>query len=405
MKNKTQIQFSILMFIQFFVWGTWYVTMGNYLGEIGFQGSDIGSAYSTMALAAIISPLFLGMVADKFFDAQKVLGVLHILGGVFLYFTSQMTTPNSFFWMLLLHALCYMPTIALANAVVFHHIENPEKNYPPIRVLGTIGWIIAGLVIGALAYQKDASQFQLGAIVSFVLGIYAFTLPKTPPKLKGKDSTVSELLGLNAIKLMKDRSFAILIISSFLISIPLSFYFGFANPFLDESGMTNAVSKMTLGQASEIIFMLLMPFFFKRLGVKKMILIGMLAWAVRYVLFAYGNNDELVFMFYLGILLHGICYDFFFVTGQIYVDNKAPEEIRANAQGFITLVTYGIGMYIGTRLSGEVVEYYQIENAANEITGHKWFTIWMIPGVIAVVVSIIFAILFKEEAKDAEMKV
>lgn len=399
-----QIQFSILMFIQFFVWGTWYVTMGNYLGEIGFQGSDIGSAYSTMALAAIISPLFLGMVADKFFDAQKVLGVLHILGGVFLYYAGQMTDPDGFFWVLLLHSLCYMPTIALSNAVVFHHIDNPEKNYPPIRVLGTIGWIIAGLVIGALGFQKDAGQFQLGAAISIILGLYSFSLPKTPPKLKGKKSSIGELLGLDAIKLMKDRSFAILIISSFLISIPLSFYYGFANPFLDESGMTNAVSKMTLGQGSEIIFMLLMPFFFKRLGIKKMILIGMLAWAVRYLLFAYGNNEELVFMFYISILLHGICYDFFFVTGQIYVDNKAPEEIRANAQGFITLITYGIGMYIGTRLSGEVVEYYQIEDAANNITGHVWYNIWMLPAILAVIVSIAFAILFKEDKSDVDIK-
>ena len=387
------------MFLQFFVWGTWYVTMGTYLGTIGFDGSDIGTAYSTTAVAAIIAPLFVGMVADKFFDAQQVLGILHILGGVMLYLVSQMTDPSGFYWVLLLHTLCYMPTIALANAVVFHHITDPEKNYPQIRVLGTIGWIVAGLIIGFMKIEEVATPFLIGAGVSIFLGLYSFTLPKTPPKSKGQKSSIAQLLGLDALALMRDNSFAILIVSSLLISIPLSFYFGFANPFLNESGMEFTAAKMSLGQVSEIGFMLLMPFFFKRLGVKKMILIGMLAWAVRYVLFAYGNNEELVFMFYFGILLHGICYDFFFVTGQIYVDNKAPEGIRASAQGLITLVTYGIGMYIGTILSGLVVENYEILDTTEKIVGHNWWMIWMIPAGLAVVASVFFFVLFKEETE------
>ena len=400
MDIRTRILFSVLMFLQFFVWGTWYVTMGTYLGNLGFDGSEIGAAYSTTALAAIFSPLFIGMIADKFFDAQKVLGFLHIIGGVFLYMVSTMTTASSFFWVLLLHTLCYMPTIALSNAVAFHHIDRPEQNYPQIRVLGTIGWIAAGFVVGFMQIEDVALQFQIGAAVSILLGIYSFFLPKTPPKAKGKKSTISELLGLDAIKLMKDRSFAILIISSFLISIPLSFYFGFANAFLNETGMEYTAAVMTLGQWSEIIFMLLMPFFFRRLGVKKMILIGMLAWAVRYVLFAYGDNDSLLFMFYLAIILHGICYDFFFVTGQIYVDNKAPAEMRANAQGFITLITYGIGMYVGTILSGEVVEYYEIYGDTGEITGHHWGQIWIIPAVLAVISSLFFLFLFKDDKES-----
>lgn len=399
MNSQTQLKFSILMFLQFFVWGTWYVNMGTYLGTIGFDGTDVGSAFSTTAVAAIIAPLFVGMVADKFFDAQHVLGVLHILGGITLYLVSQMTDPSSFYWVLLLHTLCYMPTIALANAVVFHHITDPEKNYPQIRVLGTIGWIVAGLIIGFMKIEEVATPFLIGAGVSIFLGLYSFTLPKTPPKSKGQKSSIAQLLGLDALALMRDNSFAILIVSSLLISIPLSFYFTWANPFLNESGMEFAAAKMSLGQVSEIGFMLLMPFFFKRLGVKKMILIGMLAWAVRYVLFAYGNNEELVFMFYFGILLHGICYDFFFVTGQIYVDNKAPEGIRASAQGLITLVTYGIGMYIGTIMSGLVAENYEILDTAQKIVGHNWWMIWMIPAGLAVIASAFFFVLFKEETE------
>lgn len=413
MTSKIQIQLSVMMFLQFFIWGSWYVTMGTYLGEIGFQGSDIGEAYSTMALAAIISPLFVGMIADKFFPAERVLAVMHLLGGVFIWLASDILEPGAFFWVLLLHALCYMPTLALANAVAFQQIKNPAQEFPKIRVLGTIGWIVAGLALsfadGIIPLPNGESieatnlPLRIGAVASIVLGIYAFTLPSTPPQSRGEKKTIGELLGLDAIKLMKNRSFAILIISSFLISIPLSFYYGFANPFLNESGMEYAAGKMTLGQVSEIVFLLLMPLFFKRLGVKKMILIGMLAWVARYVLFAYGDNQALVFMFYTAIILHGICYDFFFVTGQIYVDNKAPEGIRSSAQGFITLVTYGAGMYIGTLLAGRVVQHYEIMNDASDITGHHWFEIWMIPAILAAVVAVIFVIFFKDDTEVKEI--
>lgn len=397
MKTSIQVRLSIMMFLQFFIWGSWYVTMGTYLNEIGFNGSDIGEAYSTMALAAIISPLFVGMIADKFFGAEKVLGVMHLLGGGFIYWTSMQTDPGSLYWALLLHALCYMPTLALVNAVAFYQMDNPEKEFPVIRVLGTIGWIVAGLVIGFMKVEPTKIPFLVGAGASVALGLFSFTLPYTPPKSKGKQTSVVELLGLNSFKLMKDRSFAILIISSFLISIPLSFYYSFANLYFNESGMEYTASKMSLGQVSEIVFLLLMPLFFKRLGVKKMMLIGMAAWALRYLLFAYGNNEELVFMFYAGIILHGICYDFFFVTGQIYVDKKAPESIRSNAQGFITLVTYGIGMFVGTLLSGKVAQAYETLNASGEIVGHEWWSIWMIPAALAVIVLLVFAVLFKDE--------
>jgi nucleoside transporter len=390
MNQKTKFQLMIMMFLQFFIWGAWYVTAATYWGEIGFGGADIGNAYSTVSLAAIIAPLFVGMVADRFFEGQKVLGTLHILGGIIMWWVASLTGASEVYWVVLLYSICYMPTIAIANAVSFHQMTDPEREFPPIRVLGTIGWIVAGLMIAGM--EKTVMPMKIAAGASILAGIYCFTLPSTPPKAKGEKVTIGKLLGFDALKLMKDRSFAVLIISSLLISIPLAFYYAFTNPFLVEEGMENAAGKMTLGQASEIIFMLLMPLFFRKLGVKKMILIGMLAWVARYVLFAFGNTDEMIFMFYFGILLHGICYDFFFVTGQIYVDKAAPESVRSSAQGLIALVTYGIGMYIGSVYSGQVVEKYTLTDGT-----HDWLAIWTIPAILAFVVMLIFAILFRSK--------
>lgn len=396
MQTNTRIQLLVMMFLQFFVWGTWYATLGTYLGALKFDGSEIGNMFSTVNLGAIIAPLFVGMVADRFFDAQKVLGVLHLLGAVVLFSVSLYDTPGPVYWTLLLYSICYMPTLALANAVAFYQMDDPGKEFPSIRVLGTIGWIVAGLIIGFLKWEASKEQLYLGAIFSAVLGVYAFFLPKTPPKAKGEQVSMAKLLGLDAIKLMRDQSFAVIIISSLLISIPLAFYYAFTNPFLNESGMEYAASKMTLGQVSEILFLLLMPFFFKKLGIKNMILLAMACWAGRYLLFAFGNNEGLVWMFYLGIILHGICYDFFFVTGQIYVDEAAPESTRSSAQGLISLVTYGFGMYIGSIISGMVVEYYEVTDAAGNITAHDWNAIWLIPAGLAAIVLVIFAVTFKD---------
>ncbi len=396
MKMNTRIQLSIMMFLQFFIWGSWAVTLGTYLGEIGFDGSEIGDMYSTSALGAIIAPLFVGIVADRFFPAQYVLAFLHLVGAGLLYWVSTVTDPSSFYWILLLYSLTYMPTLAIVNAVAFNQMDDPGKEFPGIRVLGTLGWIAAGLLIGFMAIENTSTPLVIGAGVSLLSGIFGFFLPNTPPQAKGEKINIGNLLGLDAIGLMKDRNFAVLVISSLLISIPLSFYYAWANPYFNESGMVNAAGKMTLGQMSEVGFMLLMPFFFSRLGVKKMILIGMLAWIARYLLFAYGNNDSLVYMFYGGILLHGICYDFFFVTGQIYVDKEAPEGLRASAQGLIALVTYGIGMYIGNIIAGMVVERYEIrDNAA--IVGHQWYEIWMIPAGLSVLCLLVFLIFFKDK--------
>lgn len=397
---RTRIELSIMMFLQFFIWGAWAVTMGTYLNAIGFKGTDIGSAYSTTAWAAILSPFFVGMVADRFFSAERVMGVLHLLGAALMYWATTITEPGKFFWVLLGYALCYMPTLALVNAIAFQQMKDPGKEFPSIRVLGTLGWIVAGLIIGFMKIEPTVIPLKIAAGMSLLMGVYSFFLPNTPPKGKGKKVAVSDILGLDALSLMKDRSFAVFVICSLLICIPLSFYYNFTNMFLNESGVENAASKMTMGQMSEVVFMLVMPFFFARLGVKKMLLGGMLAWAARYLLFAFGNSESLVFMFYLGILLHGICYDFFFVTGQIYVDREAPEQIRASAQGFIALITYGAGMVIGAKVSGLVVDKYaqfEIVDGIEKAVAHQWTNIWIIPAIMAAVVIVFFAILFRDK--------
>ena len=385
----------VMMFLEFFLWGCWYGTMGTYLFTIGFSAIDIGSAFSTVSWGAIISPFFIGMIADRFFSAEKVLGIIHVVGAFMLWHISTVTEPNAFFWTLLAYTVLFMPTIALTNTVSFAQMKQPEKDFPLIRVLGTIGWILAMIFLGLLDLEASHQQFQLGAACSLLLGIYSFTLPSTPPKEKGKRPSISDVLGLDALSLLKKRNFSVFLLCSLLISIPLSFYYNFTNPFLNEIGMKYASIKMSLGQVSEIVFMLLLPLFFMRLGVKKMLLLAMAAWVLRYILFAYGDNDTMVWMLYGGIILHGICYDFFFVTGQIYVDNTAPKEIQASAQGLITLITYGAGMLIGSLASGYFVEMYTRTDDT-----HLWETIWLIPAVMAVACAIIFAIFFREEKKE-----
>jgi nucleoside transporter len=384
------------MFLEYFVWGAWYVTMGTYLLQtLKFSGQQSGLAYSTTALAAMVSPFFVGMVADRFFSTEKILATLHIVGALLLYYVSTLTDFGRFYPVLLIYTLCFMPTLALTNSLSFHQMRSPEKEFPGIRVLGTIGWIVAGLIIGWLRVESSAFQFQLAAGASALLGIYSLFLPHTPPQKLGHRVEVRDILGLDALQLMKERSFAIFVLGSFLVCIPLQFYYAFTNPFLNEIGVVNAAGKQTLGQMSEIGFMLLMPLFFVRLGVKNMLLVGMAAWMARYTLFAYGNNDALVWMLYVGILLHGVCYDFFFVTGQIYVDKKASLQIRAAAQGFIAFVTLGAGMFIGSYLSGWVVDQYVVNGV------HDWRSIWLIPAAMALGVLLLFAAFFsyREEAK------
>jgi nucleoside transporter len=389
MTTATRLKLSVLMFLEYFVWGSWYVTMGTWLGQtLHFSGEQIGLAFGTTALAAMISPFFMGMVADRFFATERILAALHIIGGVVMFWASLQTTFGTFYTILLIYTLCFMPTLALSNSISFHQMKDPGREFPAIRVLGTIGWIVAGLLIGGLGLEATATPLQLAAAGSIVLGVFCLALPHTPPQRQSA-AKLADILGLDALKLLGERSFAIFVLGSFLVCIPLQFYYAFANLFLNELHVTNAAGKMTLGQMSEIFFMLVMPWFFRRLGVKYMLLVGMAAWTARYVLFAYGNGSDLVWMLYAGILLHGICYDFFFVTGQIYVDRRAPADLRAAAQGLIAFVTLGVGMFIGSWVSGRVVDTFAGP------AGHDWQSIWLVPAAGAAVVLLLFAFFFR----------
>ncbi len=404
MQAKTIVQLAIMMFLQYFVWGAWYVTMGTYLGTtLKFSGPEIGVAYTTISIAAIVSPFFVGLIADRFFATQKVLGVLHLVGGILLYATSQLQTFGPFYAVLLAYTICYMPTLALTNAIAFRQMEDPGKQFGPIRVLGTLGWIVVGLIIGTMKIEASALTFQIAAACSMLLGLYSFLLPHTPPKVSGPVS-VRDVLGLDAIALFKDRAFTTVFIASVLICIPLAFYYSFANPFLNEVGLENAASKMTIGQMSELGFMILLPVFLTRLGVKRIILLAMACWGLRYLLFAYGDSGANVWMLYGGILLHGICYDFFFVTGQIFVDRKAPAHLRSSAQGMITLATYGIGMLIGSWLSGIIVGLYTL-TSPQDVQQHNWQYIWLVPAIASVVVFVFFALLFREKEVPKQVEV
>ncbi len=407
MNLNTRLRLSVMMFVQYFIWGAWYATLSSYLTKISFTGNDIGRAYSTTALAAIVSPFFVGMIADRFFSAEKVLAVLHLVGGGLLFWASTIKDPMIFFYVLLAHTLCYMPTLALTNSLSFDHMKDPSKDFPSIRVMGTIAWITVGWILAKFGIGDKAASLQLGAGVSLLMGFYCFTLPHTPPKSAGKAVTVRDVLGLDAIGLMKDPSFLFFVIGSLLICIPLTFYFSFTGIFLSAHGMSNWEGKMTLGQMFEIFFLMILPFCLTRLGVKKMLLIGMLAWGIRYILFAFGDpnpKEGLPIMVLTGIIMHGICYDFFFVTGQLYVDRKAPLAIRANAQGLIAFITLGLGMYIGSRLSGVVVDHFTTLNEAKEVVARNWKLIWLTPAAMSAVVMVLFALFFHENGKDEKVE-
>ena len=400
-RGDVRLRLSAMMFIQYFIYGSWLVTMGTFMGtSLHFSGTQIGLVYGAPALAAILSPFFVGMVADRFFATERMLAALHLIGAVLLWLATTQTTFAGFAGLFLAYTLCYMPTLALTNSISFDNMKDPSREFPSVRVLGTIGFIAVGLIIGRLHADATALPLRIGAGVSVLMALYCLTLPHTPPHAAGKPLSVRDVLGLDALQLMKDRSFAVFVIGSFLLCIPLQFYYAFTNPFLNEIGMSEPAAKMTMGQMSEIGFMLLMPWFLSRLGVKRMLLIGMAAWTARYLLFGYGDVGTGAWMLYAGILLHGVCYDFFFVTGQIYVDQRADVRIRAAAQGFIALVTLGAGQLIGSWLSGKVVDMNQTVAVGGAVQ-HDWTSIWLVPAVGALIVLVIFAILFRPRPAGA----
>ncbi len=389
-----RLRLQVMMFLQYFIWGSWAVTLGTYLGQtLKFEGAQIGLMYGTTAVAAIVSPFFVGMVADRLFATEKILALLHLLGAALLWYVSTLSTFDTMYVGMLAYSLCYMPTLALTNSISMSNLKDPAAEFGGVRVLGTLGWIAVGLLLGKLGVDATATPIRIAAMASLTLGAFSLLLPHTPPPAAGKAFAARDVLGLDALALLKDRSFTVFVIGSFLLCIPLQFYYAFANPFLNEIGVASAAGKMTMGQMSEVFFMLFIGVLLRKHGIKTILLVAMLAWAARYFLFAMGNADAMVWMLYGGLLLHGICYDFFFVSGQIYVDQQAGPKIRAAAQGFIALVTLGLGNFVGSWLSGRIVDAHKLADGT-----HDWNAIWQLPAIGAVGIFLIFALLFKPKA-------
>ncbi|MGB2226246.1 MAG: nucleoside permease [Polaribacter sp.] len=389
------IKLSVMMFLEFFIWGAWFVTMGTFLSQsFDANGGQMAMAYETQSIGAIIAPFIIGLIADRYFAAQKILGFLHLIGAGLLYMAATSTNFDAFYPYILIYMILYMPTLALVNSVSFRHLTD-KKVFAWIRVFGTIGWIVAGWVIAFYAWESEntlQNTFMVAAGASALLGLFSFILPNTPPVVdKSEKVSVRDILGLDAIAMLKDKRYLIFFIASILICIPLAFYYQHANQFLNEIGMEKAAGKMTYGQMSEVFFMLLLPLFLKRYGIKMTLFVGMLAWVIRYLLFAYGDAGEGTWMLIFGIVLHGVCYDFFFVSGQIYTDFKAGEKFKSSAQGLITLATYGLGMLIGFRLAGYITDLNSITD------GHNWEAIWTFPAIFAGAVLVLFLLLFKNE--------
>jgi nucleoside transporter len=382
----------LMVFLHYFVWGTWYVTMGTYLNStLKFSGPEIGLAYGSTAIGAMVSPFFAGIVADRFFATQKLLGCLHLIGAALLYYVSTTQTFGAFYPALIAYTISYMAGHGLTNALTLHHSKNPAKEFPLVMLMGSVGWICAGLVVSQLKFEDNAGMFRMASVVALVMGLYSFTLPHTPPKGAGAPVNVRTMLGLDALRLMRDRSFCTFIICSFLICVPLSFYFSWMNAFMNELKIPNAAAKMTIGQVSDVVFLLLLPMLLSRLGVKGILILGMVAWTVRFgLLTQFDAARDAAWMLYTAIGVHGMCYDYIFVMGRMYVDKRATEDIRAATQGFHAFVTLGAGMFVGSWLSGVVGGHYATGDT------HAWKSIWLVPAVMSAVLIVVFAVLFKD---------
>lgn len=398
MPSSVHVRLSLMMFLNYVIWGAWYVTINTYLTEtLKFSGTQAGLVFGTFALASMISPFFVGLFADRFFSTERVLAALHLTGAVLLYFVTRAASFRSVYVLMLAYCLCYCPTIALTNSLTLRHIKDAGGQFPLIRVFATFGWIAIGATVGWLKIEASSSQFLLAAGASIMMSFFSLTLPHTPPLGKGQPVTVGTILGLDALIMLKRRSYLVFIVASILACIPLTFYFSFTNTYLNEVGVHNVAGKMTLGQASEVVAMLLMPFIFRRVTVKAILLAGLMAWSLRYGLLAYGNPGVGVWMFYIAILLHGICFDFFFMTGQLYTDQEAPATLRGTAQGFLTFVTYGVGMFLGSVLSGITVDFFK-QGTGGAVT-HDWRAFWLSSSAGAFVILLVVGMFFRSRSR------
>lgn len=406
MFQNNKVRLSLMMFLQFFIWGSWYATGGNYMNTHGMT-NVIYLAYTASSIGSIVSPFFLGAIADRFFPVQKVLGWMHILSGIFVFSApffaeGDVVSAPWFLGFLLLHMLCYMPTVSLSTATAFHLLNDKEKEFPVIRVFGTIGWIFAGILV-SYVLQADATALpmRISGIASVLMGLYSFTLPAIPPPGAAKKFSVRDVIGIDAFKKLNSRPFIIFILGLLLISVPFASYFTYVPVYLKAAGLADPGFKMTFGQMSEIVFLLALPWFFSKFGLKWVMLIGMIAWALRYGLYAVAAPSGIEWLIVIGILLHGVCYDFVYVASQVYIDKKASIEIRAQAQGMFVFIAYGVGQGLGALAAGFIFNNIMTDTSSLS----QWQQFWTIPLLFAAVVSVLFLFGFKEKEEKVSESV
>src|SRR6266550_3024188 len=402
MQTRLKARLSVFMFLQYFIWGSWYVSMGTYLAKtLKFGGQEIGAAYGAFAIGSMISPFFVGLIADRYFASEKLLAALGILGGALMFALPSLTTFGVFYPVLIIYCASYVPTLALGNSLSLHHLADPKRDFPLVKTLSALGWIAGGVTLSvSLKGEQSAVQFYLAGGASIALGLFSLTLPHTPPKKTGQNVSLGEVLGLDALALLKKPSFAIFIVCMFLICIPLYFYFVNMNMYVTELGWKYTAAKMSLAQVSDVIFLILLPLMLKKLGYKKTIFIGILAWVMRYFLLAGSVNQPAMgtALIFAAILLHGVCYDFLFIAGQLYVDDEANERMRGAAQGFIAFILWGIGNFIGSTLAGKSQAFHTLAQPQGPIA-HDWHGIWIYPAWGAAAVLAIFLIFFRDPPK------